>query len=172
MRISWTMTFCQVICLPVSDLQVGQRTTVTNVALHKELLQMAVDNYNNNLAKQGLKPTLGRDETGFELVRGQLRLKAHLSIDLLNCRPGRPPSLSTIGSRGGGQAIQDELGFSDWMRHTRLPAQAVVDLSKYYHRVGRGCHRGRQCRAARPGSNSERGLRRCPRTGHYFHYSR
>ena len=107
--------------------------------LQQKVLQIAVDDCYNNLAEQGLTPPLGRDVKRFELTNSgrQLRLKIYPSIDFVNSRSRRPLSLSTIGSRrDGGKAIRDELGFSDWMRQTRLPAPAVVALSNADKELG------------------------------------
>jgi hypothetical protein len=100
-------------------------------SLRQELLLAAVDDYYNALADGGLTPALGRDTTKFELVDGQLRLKAYPEIDLVNSRTRKPLKLSTIsGRRGGAAAIRDELGFSDWTRKTTsLRAQATAALN-------------------------------------------
>ncbi|WP_215897628.1 hypothetical protein, partial [Acinetobacter baumannii] len=79
----------------------GPATTVTSLTLQQEILQTAVDDYYNALARKGQTPALGRDYSRFELVRGQLRLKAHIDIALTNTRTGKPLDLSTIASRRG-----------------------------------------------------------------------
>ena len=78
---------------------------------------------------QSLTPSLGRDPGKFELVDGQIRLKAYPNLDLVNKRSGRPLALSTLASRGGTKAIREDLGFADWAaKKSSLPAQAVEAL--------------------------------------------
>ena len=91
----------------------GTSTSATS-SLQQELLQTAVDDYYKAAAEAGLTPSLGKDPGKFELVDGQLRLKAYPNLDLVNKRSGRPLALSTLASRGGTKAIREELGFSDW----------------------------------------------------------
>ena len=116
--------------VPRQEVSAGSGTAVIP-SLRQELLQAAVDDYYNALAEEGLTPALGRDTTKFELVEGQLRLKAYPEIDLVNSRTRKPLKLSTIsGRRGGAAAIRDELGFSDWTRKTTsLRAQATAALN-------------------------------------------
>ena len=62
---------------------------------------------------------------------GRLRLKAYPRIELINSRTGAPLALGTLAGRtGGGSAIQDELGFTDWQRRGRqqLPSKAIAVL--------------------------------------------
>ena len=106
----------------------GTSTSVT-LSLQQELLQTAVDDYYNAAAEAGLTPSLGRDPGKFELVDGQIRLKAYPNLDLVNKRSGRPLALSTLASRGGTKAIREDLGFADWAaKKSSLPAQAVEAL--------------------------------------------
>ena len=91
-------------------------TTSATLSLQQELLQTAVDNYYNAAAEAGLTPSLGRDPGKFELVDGQIRLKAYPNLDLVNKRSGRPLALSTLASRGGIKAIREDLGFPNWSR--------------------------------------------------------
>ena len=93
----------------------GTSTSVT-LSLQQELLQTAVDDYYNAAAEAGLTPSLGRDPGKFELVDGQIRLKAYPNLELVNKRSGRPLALSTLASRGGTKAIREDLGFADWSR--------------------------------------------------------
>ena len=88
-----------------------------------------MDDYYNAAAEAGLTPSLGRDPRKFELVGGQIRLKAYPDLDLVNKRSGRPLALSTLASRGGTKAIREDLGFADWAaKKASLPAQAVEAL--------------------------------------------
>ena len=106
----------------------GTSTSAT-LSLQQELLQTAVDDYYNAAAEAGLTPSLGRDPGKFELVDGQIRLKAYPNLDLVNKRSGRPLALSTLASRGGTKAIREDLGFADWAAKIySLPAQAVEAL--------------------------------------------
>ena len=106
----------------------GTSTSAT-LSLQQELLQTAVDDYYNAAAEAGLTPSLGRDPGKFELVDGQIRLKAYPNLDLVNKRSGRPLPLSTLASRGGTKAIREDLGFADWAaKKSSLPAQAVEAL--------------------------------------------
>ena len=106
----------------------GTSTSAT-LSLQQELLQTAVDDYYNAAAEAGLTPSLGRDPRKFELVDGQIRLKAYPNLDLVNKRSGRPLALSTLASRGGTKAIREDLDFADWAaKKSSLPAQAVEAL--------------------------------------------
>ena len=106
----------------------GTSTSAT-LLLQQELLQTAVDDYYNAAAEAGLTPSLGRDPGKFELVDGQIRLKAYPNLDLVNKRSGRPLALSTLASRGGTKAIREDLGFADWAaKKSSLPAQPVEAL--------------------------------------------
>ena len=106
----------------------GTSTSAT-LSLQQELLQTAVDDYYNAAAEAGLTPSLGRDPGKFELVDGQIRLKAYPNLDLVNKRSGRPLALSTLASRGGTKAIREDLGFADWAaKKSSLPAQTVEAL--------------------------------------------
>ena len=106
----------------------GTSTSAT-LSLQQELLQTAVDDYYNAAAEAGLTPSLGRDPGKFELVDGQIRLKAYPNLDLVNKRSGCPLALSTLASRGGTKAIREDLGFADWAaKKSSLPAQAVEAL--------------------------------------------
>jgi len=109
--------------------------TYTPGTIHQELLNAAVADYYNALAEQGATPSLGRDQTKFELVEGRLRLKAYPHVDIVNARTRKPLSLSTISGRSGGAAVRDELGFVDWTR-SRLPAQAAAALSSVDQELG------------------------------------
>lgn len=102
------------------------------------VLRSAIDNYYDALGKQELPPALGRDPSKFELVEGRLRLKAYPDIDIINAETGKPLSLSTIaGKRGGGRAIREGLGFTDWTRTQRnLSGRAVSALQKADKKLG------------------------------------
>lgn len=108
------------------------------MSLQQELLKTAVDDYYNQIQKQGLTPALGRDPGKFVLVDGRLRLKAYPNLDLINKRTGSPLALSTVAGRpGGGVAIREELGFADWTRKkSSLPAQAVESLQTANRELG------------------------------------
>ena len=113
--------------------------TPATPSLQQELLQTAVDDYYNAAAKAGLTPSLGRDPGKFELVDGRLRLKAYPNLDLVAERTGRPLALTTVNNqRGGGKAIREELGFSDWSRQPKpsLSAQAVESLQTANSELG------------------------------------
>ena len=80
---------------------------------------------------------LGHDTARFELVNGQLHLKAHPNLEIVNTRTGKPLSLTTIRSRGREKAIREELGFMDWTRQgTHLPAQATTALRAVNQELG------------------------------------
>ena len=117
---------------------VNSMGTSIQTSLQQELLQTAVDDYYNQLGREGLTPALGREPGRFELVGGRLRLKAYPQVDLINRRTGAPLALSTIASRpGGGVAIREELGFVDWTRKkSSLPAQAVQSLQTANQELG------------------------------------
>ena len=55
---------------------VNSMGTSIQTSLQQELLQTAVDDYYNQLGREGLTPALGREPGRFELVGGRLRLKA------------------------------------------------------------------------------------------------
>ena len=125
------------IMAPSDDAGIGEGSGAgTRVQpLQQEVLQTAVDNYYDTLAKQGLTPSLGRDIAKFELVDGRLRLKASPDINIINSRTGRPLAFSTVASRpGGGDAIR-ELGFPDWRRQ-KMSAEAVAALSRTNQKLG------------------------------------
>ena len=114
-----------------TDSMVGPltETSSTNVTsqLQSELLQSAVDDYYNALARKGVTPAIGRDPLKFELVDGQLRLKAYPNLSLINVRTREPLSLSTVAARPGGRsAIQEDLGFVDWSSVARRPPKKVI----------------------------------------------
>ena len=114
----------------------GTSTSATS-SLQQELLQTAVDDYYNAAAEVGLTPSLGRDRGKFELVDGQIRLKAYPNLDLVNKRSGRPLALSTLASRRGTKAIREDLGFVDWAaKKSSLPAQAVASLQTANSELG------------------------------------
>ena len=114
---------------PSERVTIDGTSTSATLSLQQELLQTAVDDYYNAAAEAGLTPSLGRDPGKFELVDGQIRLKAYPNLDLVNKRSGRPLALSTLASRGGTKAIREDLGFADWAaKKSSLPAQAVEAL--------------------------------------------
>ena len=96
--------------------------------LRRENLQSAVDDYYTKLAKQERKPQLGRDPSNFELVDGELRLKAYPNVRIINSRTKAPLALRTVYARGSGpEAIRsgNGLGFIDWQydaARRRLPS--------------------------------------------------
>ena len=69
--------------------QVGDRIPL----LQRDLLQSAVDDYYAALVKQEGEPQLGRDPSNFELVDGELRLKAYPNVKIINSRTGGPLAL-------------------------------------------------------------------------------
>jgi hypothetical protein len=84
------------------DARARGATTDRPLSLQQELLQSAVDDYYNELARRGLTPAVGRDHGKFELVAGKLRLKAYPNIDLTNVQTGEPLAFSTLaGQREG-----------------------------------------------------------------------
>ena len=99
---------------PSERVTIDGTSTSETLSLQQELLQTAVDDYYNAAAEAGLTPSLGRDPGKFELVDGQIRLKAYPNLNLVNKRSGRPLALSTLASRGGTKAIREDLGFADW----------------------------------------------------------
>ena len=114
---------------PSERVTIDSTSTSATLSPRQELLQTAVDDYYNAAAEAGLTPSLGRDPGKFELVGGQIRLKAYPDLDLVNKRSGRPLALSTLASRGGTKAIREDLGFADWAaKKSSLPAQAVEAL--------------------------------------------
>ena len=114
---------------PSERVTIDGTSTSATLSPRQELLQTAVDDYYNAAAEAGLTPSLGRDPGKFELVGGQIRLKAYPDLDLVNKRSGRPLALSTLASRGGTKAIRKDLGFADWAaKKSSLPAQAVEAL--------------------------------------------
>ena len=114
---------------PSERVTIDGTSTSATLSPRQELLQTAVDDYYNAAAEAGLTPSLGRDPGKFELVGGQIRLKAYPDLDLVNKRSGRPLALSTLASRGGTKAIREDLGFADWAaKKSSLPAQAVEAL--------------------------------------------
>ena len=116
---------------------VNSMGTSIQTSLQQELLQTAVDDYYNAAAEAGLTPSLGRDPGKFELVDGQIRLKAYPNLDLVNKRSGRPLALSTLASRGGTKAIREDLGFADWAaKKSSLPAQTVQSLQTANQELG------------------------------------
>ena len=63
----------------------GSTTGVAGTAVisfMQELLQTAVNDYYNGLARKGQTPALGRDYSKFELINGRLRLKAYPGLTL------------------------------------------------------------------------------------------
>ena len=96
--------------------------------LQRDLLQSAVDDYYAALVKQEGEPQLGRDPLNFELVDGELRLKAYPNVRIVNARTGAPLALKTVYTRSGGPDIirgGSGLGFVDWQYaavRRRLPS--------------------------------------------------
>ena len=85
--------------------------------LQRDLLQSSIDDYYAALVKQAGEPQLGRDPSNFELVDGELRLKAYPNVKIINSRTGGPLALRTVYARGSGpEAIRsgNGLGFIDW----------------------------------------------------------
>ena len=104
------------------------------VSLRQENLQSAVDDYYTALVKLEGEPQLGRDPSNFELVDGELRLKAYPNVKIINSRTGTPLSLKTIYVRGGPEVVRSGrgLGFVDWQYTTarrRLPSP-IAQLEK------------------------------------------
>ena len=105
--------------------QVGDRIPL----LQRDLLQSAVDDYYAALVKQEGEPQLGRNPSNFELVDGELRLKAYPNVKIINSRTGGPLALKTVYTRSGGPDIirgGSGLGFVDWQYNAavrrRLPS--------------------------------------------------
>ena len=96
--------------------------------LQRDLLQSSIDDYYAALVKLAGEPQLGRDPSNFELVDGELRLKAYPNVRIINARTGAPLALSTIyKQRSGPDAIRggSGLGFIDWKNtaaRRRLPS--------------------------------------------------
>ena len=105
--------------------------------LRRDLLQSSIDDYYAALVKLVGEPQLGRDPSNFELVDGELRLKAYPNVRIINSRTGRPLALSTVYTRSGGiDAIRGRngLGFVDWKttpaRRRRLPSPIQAQFVK------------------------------------------
>ena len=104
--------------------------------LQRDLLQSAVDDYYAALVKQEGEPQLGRDPSNFELVNGELRLKAYPNVKIVNARTGAPLALKTIYTRSGGPDIirgGSGLGFVDWQYaavRRRLPSPIQSQFKK------------------------------------------
>ena len=104
--------------------QVGDRIPL----LQRDLLQSSIDDYYAALAKHEGEPQLGRDPSNFELVDGELRLKAYPNVKIINSRTGGPLALKTVYTRSGGPDIirgGSGLGFVDWQyvaARRRLPS--------------------------------------------------
>ena len=102
--------------------------------LQRDLLQSAVDDYYAALVKQEGEPQLGRDPLNFELVDGELRLKAYPNVRIVNARTGAPLALKTVYTRSGGPDIirgGSGLGFVDWQYtavRRRLPSPIQSQL--------------------------------------------
>ena len=95
--------------------------------LRRENLQSAIDDYYTKLTKLVGEPQLGRDPSIFELVDGELRLKAYPNARIINFRTKSPLALRTIYTRSGPDAIRsgNGLGFIDWQytaARRRLPS--------------------------------------------------
>ena len=72
---------------------------------------------------------------------GRLRLKAHPGINIINTRTGRPNTLNYVARqmKGGGDAIRQDLGFSDWnlgAGRQKLSPAAFVDLTRADQQLG------------------------------------
>ena len=112
--------------------QVGARIA----PLRRENLQSVIDDYYTKLAKQEGEPQLGRDPSNFELVDGELRLKAYPNARIINSRTKSPLALKTIYTRSGGpDAIRsgNGLGFVDWQytaTRRRLPSPIQAQFVK------------------------------------------
>ena len=105
----------------------------------QDLLQTAVDDYYNALAKKGLTPSPGRDRTKFELDGdGRLRLKKFPEIRIVNLRTGAPLSFKTIADTAGGGAAVQEMGFKGWRSKEgqSLSAEAVKALQNGEKKIG------------------------------------
>ena len=103
--------------------------------LQRENLQSSIDDYYTALVKQAGEPQLGRDPSNFELVDGELRLKAYPNVRIINSRTKAPLALGTIyKQRSGSDAIRNGkgLGFIDWKNtaaRRRLPSP-IAQLEK------------------------------------------
>ena len=112
--------------------QVGDRIPL----LQRDLLQSSIDDYYAALVKQEGEPQLGRDPSNFELVDGELRLKAYPNVKIINSRTGGPLALRTIyKQRSGPEAIRggNGLGFVDWQYaavRRRLPSPIQAQFKK------------------------------------------
>ena len=112
--------------------QVGDKIPL----LQRDLLQSSIDDYYAALVKQEGEPQLGRDPSNFELVDGELRLKAHPNVKIINSRTGGPLALRTIyKQRNGPEAIRggNGLGFVDWQYaavRRRLPSPIQAQFKK------------------------------------------
>ena len=92
--------------------EVGDRIPL----LQRDLLQSSIDDYYAALVKQAGEPQLGRDPSNFELVDGELRLKAYPNVRIINSRTKAPLALRTVYARSSGpDAIRsgNGLGFID-----------------------------------------------------------
>ena len=104
--------------------------------LQRDLLQSSIDDYYAALVKLVGEPQLGRDPSNFELVDGELRLKAYPNVRIINSRTGGPLALSTVYTRSGGpDAIRggNGLGFVDWKNtaaRRRLPSPIQAQFVK------------------------------------------
>ena len=102
--------------------------------LQRDLLQSSIDDYYAALVKHEGEPQLGRDPLNFELVNGELRLKAYPNVRIVNARTGTPLALKTIYTRSGGPDIirgGSGLGFVDWQYtavRRRLPSPIQSQL--------------------------------------------
>ncbi|KAK3743262.1 hypothetical protein RRG08_058345 [Elysia crispata] len=115
---------------------VGRAADIEGLTLEQQTLATAVDDYYDALAGKGIAPSLGRDINNFELDRdGRLRLKAYPDINIINTRTGRPNTLNYVARqmKDGGDAIRQDLGFSDWnpgAGKQGLPPAAASDLNR------------------------------------------
>ena len=103
--------------------------------LRQENLQSAIDDYYTKLTKQEGEPQLGRDPSNFELVDGELRLKAYPNARIINSRTKSPLALRTIYTRSGPDVVRngDGLGFIDWQytaARRRLPSPIQAQFEK------------------------------------------
>ena len=104
--------------------------------LQRDLLQSSIDDYYAALVKQEGEPQLGRDPSNFELVNGELRLKAYPNVKIINSRTGGPLALRTVYARSGGPDIirgGSGLGFVDWQYaavRRRLPSPIQAQFEK------------------------------------------
>ena len=104
--------------------------------LQRDLLQSSIDDYYAALVKQAGEPQLGRDPSNFELVDGELRLKAYPNVRIINSRTKAPLALGTIyKQRSGYDAIRNGKGleFIDWKNtaaRRRLPSPIQAQFEK------------------------------------------